>query len=208
MRSATSHTLPEPAPVLGEPSRVAKMLGTPGALLDGHFELLGGLHTEHFFRFSAIARDSAALDQIAAWLAPELRTLDADAILAPTTAGVGLGWTLATALGVPLHLATVGDDGRPSGVLGAPKLAGKRLLLANDIVTTGNGLETLSRIVASQGADPAGACWFLTRSDVDVEAMLGIDCSRVVDWILPAWPREACTLCGAGDTASTAYDLN
>jgi orotate phosphoribosyltransferase len=208
MPTVTEYTLPEPVPVLGDADAVHRLVATPGALVTGHFELLGGLHSAHFFKFSTIARDSAALDTLAGWLVPQVQEFAPDALLAPTTAGVGLGWTLATALGTPLHLAAVGDDGRATGIIGAPDVAGTRILLVNDIVTTGRGLAAMTQIVADQGADAAGACWFLTRSEIDVKSVVGIPCARVVDWNLPAWSADACELCATGGEPVAAYDLN
>ena len=193
----------------GDAQRVAELLELPGALLHGHFQLLAGMHTDKFFRFSTIARDAAALDAITGWLAPDVRPLAIDGVLAPTTAGVGLGWTLATSLGVPLHLATIDDaDGRPAGVLGEPMLDGRRLLLVNDVVTTGHGLHRMSELAAERAAAPAGACWFLTRGDVDLDAVLGIPHFPIASWHLPAWEASNCQACTAGGEPELAFDLN
>jgi orotate phosphoribosyltransferase len=179
-----------------------------GALVDGHFELLEGLHTNQFFRFSTVARDSSALDDIARWVAPDVRPLLVDAVLAPTTAGVGLGWTLATSLGVPLHLATVDDYGRPSGILGEPHLEDHRILLVNDVMTTGRGMQRMARLAEHRGAAAAAAVWFLSRSELDAEALLGVPCFPVAQWHFAAWDVHACDACAAGGEPEFAYDLN
>lgn len=199
---------PNPVVLRGDTERVAELLQVPGALLRGHFKLLAGGHTDCFFRFSSVARDAAALDDIARWLISDVRPLGVDAIVAPTTAGVGLGWTLATSLGVPLHLATVNDDGRPTGILGEPQLNDERVLLVNDVVTTGHGLQAMAALANERGASPVGACWFLSRSRVDVEGLLEIPCLPVARWHLHAWDATQCEACAAGDEPTPAYDLN
>jgi hypothetical protein len=70
---------------------VCRLNHTRGAAR-GHFALLSGLHTDRFLAFSRIADDPAALQTIAGWLAPSIALLLPDALVAPSTAGVGLGW--------------------------------------------------------------------------------------------------------------------
>jgi hypothetical protein len=66
----------------------------------------------------------------------------------------------------------------------------------------------MADLVADRGGEAAAACWFLTRSDVDAEAALGMPCISVVAWHLPAWEAIACAACAAGDQPDFAYDLN
>jgi orotate phosphoribosyltransferase len=197
-----------PVVLRGDAHQVNELLASPGALLRGHFKLLAGMHTDRFFRFSAVARDPTALDAIAQWLDRDVRDLAIDSVLAPTTAGVGLGWTLATSLGVPLHLAAVDHGARPTGILGEPVIEGQRILLVNDVVTTGRGLQTMLRLTEERHAGVAAACWFLTRSDVDGEALLGVPCLPIVRWNLPAWDGSSCEACRTGNEPELAYDLN
>lgn len=201
-------TASSPRPLRGDPNAVSQLLQLPGALLHGHFKLLSGAHTDRFFAFSTVARRDGALDDISGWLAPHVEPLGAQMVIAPTTAGVGLGWTLATHLGIPLHLATLDDEGRATGILGEPDLVGKQVLLVNDVVTTGHGLTALSAAVTDRGGHPCGACWFLTRSPVDVTRMLGVPSFAVAEWDLPAAPAAECPQCADGDVAERALDLN
>ena len=59
-----------------------------------------------------------ALAYIGDLLAAVVSNWQPDAILAPSTAGVSLGVMLGRRLGIRLHLSNVGDDGRPTGILG------------------------------------------------------------------------------------------
>jgi orotate phosphoribosyltransferase len=197
-----------PVALRGESQRVAELLAIPGAVNQGHFELLAGAHTDTFFRFSALARNPAVIDEIVGWLEEDLRSTEADCVLAPTTAGVGLGWTMATLLGVPLHLATVDERSRPVGVLGEPDLDGRRALLVNDVVTTGFGLQSMIDLARERGGEAVGATWFLTRSERDLTDALDLPAFAVAEWHLPAWSAEECELCRRGDEVAFALDLN
>ena len=192
----------------GDPSAIADLLALDGALLDGHFALLSGLHSDRFVAFSRIARQDGALDLVTGWLQPSLAATAPTAVFAPSTAGVGLGWTLARKLGVPLHLAGLDDHGRASSVIGEPDIAGGRLLLVNDVVTTGQGLQALAATVRARAAEVAGAAWFATRADIDVASLLDAPGFAVCDLALPVCRPVDCAHCASDEPLRQALDLN
>ena len=192
----------------GDPWVVADLLDRPGALAHGHFRLLSGLHSGYFLRFSKIADDADAVELIGRWLAPSIAPLAASAVFAPSKAGVALGWVLARELGIPVYLALRNDDGRARGVVGDRNLEGERVVLVTEVVTTGSGLVALRETAAAAGAAVVGACWFLSRRPVDVEALLGAPAFPVATLPLEAWSPERCPLCAAGEPAEDALDLN
>jgi adenine/guanine phosphoribosyltransferase-like PRPP-binding protein len=134
------------------------------------------------------ARDdnSMAAPSVAAWLP--------DSVLAPATAGVALGWTLARRLGLPLVLADVGANGRAVAVHDAENLRDRRVLLVNDVVTTGHGIAALAHVANEARATVAGATWFLSRGDADVSEAIGAPVSCIGDFLLSRWssPRARC----------------
>lgn len=194
-------------PLLGDPAQVLRLLSADGALRDGHFRLLSGLHTDVFVAFSAIAADPVNLDAISSWLGPTVDAWVPDAVLAPSTAGVGLAATLARRISAPLHLAAVGADGRPSALLGSSLPPSARVLVVNDVTTTGTGIRALAGIARSHGADVVGAAWFASRDWADDDP--GFPTAHVVDVNLKAFSKDDCPRCAAGiDTMEDAVDLN
>ncbi|MGN6254720.1 MAG: phosphoribosyltransferase family protein [Solirubrobacterales bacterium] len=192
----------------GDPYALAEWLALPGALRSGHFELLSGLHSDRFLAFSRICEQDRALDLLASWLAPELMPLRPSAVLAPSTAGVGLGRALSRTLGIPLQLASLNTQGRPEAVIGAPALTSKRVLLVNDVLTTGKGLEGLAHLVRESGGEPAAAAWFLSRRAVDIETKLGAPGFCIGEFELPAWDPSDCEACHRGERLELALDIN
>jgi orotate phosphoribosyltransferase len=193
---------------LGDPRLTADMITETHAIEHGHFELLGAAHSDAFLRFSRIAERSQALEQTAAWLLPTVAAWLPEVVVAPSTAGVGLGWTLATRLGLPLSLAVVGADGRASSLHADDSVLGKRALLVNDVVTTGAGMTALASTVRAASGEVAGAAWFLTRTNLDAEASLGVPCAYVADLPLPQWAATACPLCDAALPLTRAIEIN
>lgn len=194
---------------LAAPGDVADYLGREGVFLNGHFQLLSGLHSRSFIALSALARDETALAEIADTLSASTSTWMPDAVVAPSTAGVSLGSALAVRAAAPLYLASLDNASRADGMVGLPDLAGRRVLLVNDVVTTGKGIRLLADVVVEAGAEIAGAAWFVSRASVDVAGVLGTDnlaCLGEVE--LETFPDLDCPLCADGDTPEPAIDLN
>jgi len=192
----------------GDPDAIVELLSLPGVLLTGHFRLLSGLHSDRFIAFSRISSEPGALELITAWMAPSLAPLRPDSVLAPSTAGVGMGWSLAQRLGCPLQLSSLDGEGRPSGLLGEDDIAGQQVLLVNDVVTTGDGLVALAEVVRQREAEVVGAAFFLSRSDVDLYTRVGAPAVSIGDLQLPTWPARECPLCADGLELQEALDLN
>ncbi|MGD0454768.1 MAG: hypothetical protein ABSB69_14340 [Solirubrobacteraceae bacterium] len=193
---------------LGDQWMLAELLARPGVLEHGHFRLLSGAHSEHFLRFSRIAADTQALAGLVAALAPTVAVWQPESVLAPSTAGVSLARELAKQLGLALHLASVDARGRADGLIGEPPAAATRILIVNDVVTTGDGLKALAEVAKAAGADIAGAAWFASRSAVDVGSRLGTPTARLLTVELPSTAPESCARCAAGEPATDGLDLN
>jgi orotate phosphoribosyltransferase len=204
----TTSPIPQLTVWRGDPDLLAELLSVPGALLDGHFRLLSGLHSDRFIAFSRITSLPGAPEQLADWLLPSLAPLRPDAVLAPSTAGVGLGWAISQRLAVPLHLATLDDAGRPESLLGEEDLSGRSVLLVNDVVTTGDGLLALAELVRERGGNACGATWFLSRSESELSERIGAPTVALAGLPLPAWPEGECPLCAEGIAVTEATDLN
>lgn len=192
----------------GDPAVLGGLLGGDGVIRTGHFRLLSGLHTAHFLAFSEIAQEPTNLDLIASWIGPTIESWRPTAVLSPSTAGVGLAATLARRLSAPLHLASTGDDGRPSFVVGDDLSPDGRVLLVNDVTTTGTALRALAALAEQSGARVAGAAWFMSRGPARADLSLGFPSVCVGDVDLPSWAAEVCELCVNDVPSEDARDLN
>lgn len=209
MLPVTAPNVTDVRPRLGDRDDVADYLSRDRVFLDGHFELLSGMHSPNFIAFSALARDEYVLAEIADTLAERTSTWAPDAVVAPSTVGVSLGSALAVRAGAPLYLASLDEESRADGIVGSPDLAGKRVLLVNDVVTTGRGLHQLAEVVATAGAELAGAAWFVSRAQVDLVELLGTEnLACLAELELAAYDGAHCPLCSAGDEPELAIDLN
>lgn len=145
-----------------DPAAVEDAIDRTGTILRGHFALRRELHIDTAVRFRAIGRDPDALTVIATQLAGLARwSWPGVRVLSPESAGFFLGAAIARLHG--LAHAVVETDVRrlPTASLAAGELApGDRVVLVNDVGSTGAGLEPMLELIAQRGAQPIGVLLF------------------------------------------------
>lgn len=149
-------------PDVDDAAAVASAIDRTGAILHGHFALRRELHIDTAVRFRAIGRDADALAVIANQLAALARWSWAGArVLSPESAGFFLGAAIARLHGLP-HAVVQTDVRRlPIASLATGELAaGDRVVLVNDVGSTGAGLEPMLELIAQRGAQPIGVLLF------------------------------------------------
>jgi orotate phosphoribosyltransferase len=171
-----------------------------GALLRGHFLLSSGLHSPGYVQCALLLaeprRARAAGEEIAAALTG--MGVTADSVLSPALGGVVIGHEVAAALGVPFRFAE-----RESAELrlrrGFTLTAGERVVVIEDVVTTGKStLETAAL------AEAAGAVVTAIGSIIDRSGGrhgFRVPYASLVALELPTWRAEDCPLCREGSTA-------
>lgn len=131
-----------------------------GALLDGHFILSSGLRSPQYLQCARVLSDPVRAMRLAAALAEKVRTagVTVDAVIAPAMGGIIIGYELARQLGAASMFVE-----RPQGVFelrrGFTLAAATRVLLCEDVVTTGlSSREAIAAIRAAGGEVIAAAC--------------------------------------------------
>lgn len=176
-------------------SDVLTLFRRSGALLDGHFKLSSGLHSPGYLQCALVLmrpRDAAALG---AALGERIRALGPTLVLSPALGGIVIGQEVARALDLPALFAE-----RADGVLtlrrGFAIAPSDRVLVVEDVVTTGGSTRETMAVARNAGATVVGACAIVDRSggnpglDVPFEALLPMR--------LPTYQPDACPLCQSG----------
>lgn len=162
-----------------------------GALLEGHFRLSSGLHSPGYLQCALVLmrpRDSEALG---AALAERVRALGATHVLSPALGGIVIGHEVARALGVRAVFAE-----RQDGVLvlrrGFALAPADRVVVVEDVVTTGGSTRETMRVAHDHGATVACAAAIVDRHGaVD----LGVPFHALARVTLPAYDPADCPLC-------------
>ena len=177
---------------------VESLFADAGALLDGHFLLKSGRHAGRYLeKFLVLQHPRYGVElcrRFAGALAPYSPTL----VVGPTTGGVLLSFETARQLGGSVRAAfaePVEHGGRAlrRGWTVAPD---ERVVIVDDILTTGASLIETVEAVRAAGVEPLGAAVMVDRSTEVVDAGLPIHSLGRIE--IPSWEPGECELCAAG----------
>ena len=177
---------------------VEALFADAGALLDGHFLLKSGRHAGRYLeKFLVLQHPRHGVElcrRFAEVLAPYAPTL----VVGPTTGGVLLSFETARQLGgsVRAAFAEPADGGGRSLRRGWPVASDERVVLVDDVLTTGASLVETVEAVRAAGVEPVAAAVIVDRSTAPVE--LGFPLHALGRVEIPSWDAGDCELCAAG----------
>ena len=166
-----------------------------GALLEGHFRLSSGLHSPGYLQCALVLQHPREAEALGAALGGIVRSLGAQAVLSPAMGGIVIGQEVGRALGVRAIFAE-----RQEGALtlrrGFTLDPGEKVIVVEDVVTTGGSTRETMAVARDAGAIVVGACAIVDRSggkqglDVQFHALLPMD--------VKTYQPDECPLCKQG----------
>jgi orotate phosphoribosyltransferase len=161
-----------------------------GALLEGHFILSSGLHSGRYLQCARVLMDPRRAERLCRALAGKLRTLypgPIDLVASPAMGGVVVGYEMGRQLGVPaIFFERV--DGKLALRRGFTIDQGARVVMVEDIVTTGlSSRECIAGIAAEGGVTVAAAC-LIDRSGGSAD--LGVPLANLAQLHIPTFPAD------------------
>ncbi len=170
-----------------------------GALLDGHFVLKSGRHAGRYLEKFLVLQHPEIGVELCRRLAEGLRPYEPTMVVGPTTGGVLLSFETARQLGGSVRAAFAEPSAKGGRALrrGWPIAADERVVLVDDILTTGASLAETVDAVRAVGVEPVAAAVIVDRSVTPVRP--GFDLHALARLEIPSWTPEACELCAAGE---------
>jgi len=179
------------------PADVDRVFRESGALREGHFILASGRHASLYLEKFQVLQHPSETERLCSAIAMRAGALGVETVAGPTTGGIILAHEVARQLGARAIYAErrEGASGREfrRGFALAP---GERVLVVDDIMTTGGSLQETIDAVRAAGGTVAGAAVLVDRSggaarlDVPVEALWRLD--------IPSYSATECPLCAKG----------
>lgn len=161
------------------------------ALLEGHFILSSGLHSPVFLQKARVFRYPEKAAALCSALADKLRrggwTKGISQIVSPAVGGIIPGYETARHLGLPA-IYTERVSGNFALRRGFHIGAGEKVLIVEDIVSTGLSIRECIACVRKLGADVVAAACLVDRSAG--EADIGVPLVSLVEYKVPAWPAD------------------
>ncbi|WP_407307517.1 orotate phosphoribosyltransferase [Desulfosporosinus sp. SB140] len=165
------------------------------ALLDGHFLLTSGKHSAQYMQCAQVLQypDRAAI--LAEGLAASFRDLEIQTVIGPAMGGILVAHEVAKALGVRA-LFTERENGIMRLRRGFTLAPGERVLVVEDVITTGGSVREVLAVIQEMGAVPVGVGVLVDRSGGAVK--FGLPQSSVLQLKIQAYEAEECPLCAQG----------
>lgn len=165
---------------------VLDLFRASGALLEGHFRLTSGLHSNGYLQCALVLQHPSHAEQLGAALADKTRALNVGLVVSPALGGLIIGHEVARGLGVRAIFAE-----RQEGMLtlrrGFTIAPGERVLVVEDVLTTGGSTRETIDVVTNAGGLVVGAASIINRGGaVD----LGVPYSALADVTFPTWPAD------------------
>jgi orotate phosphoribosyltransferase len=166
-----------------------------GALLEGHFILSSGLHSTRYLQCALVLQHPAQAAALGAALAAHWRDAQLDLVAAPALGGLIIGYEVARALAVPF-IWTERDAGVMALRRGFTITPGARILVVEDVITTGGSTRETSATLTAAGAEVVGAASIIDRSGG--QADVGVPRVALATLDVPAVAPDVCPQCAQG----------
>lgn len=173
-------------------AEVRRLLINTGAILEGHFLLTSGLHSPLYVEKFQVLQWPEHTAELCAALAERFKSAKIDVVVGPVTGGI----ILAHEVGKNLRtraIFTERENGKMTLRRGFAIKPGERVLVVEDIVTTGGSVLEVIEVIRQQGGVLAGVGLLVDRSngkasfDVQTEALLKLE--------VPTYQPDDCPLC-------------
>lgn len=168
------------------------------ALLEGHFRLTSGLHSPGYLQCALVLQHPAEAEAFGAAIAARVRTLKPQVVLSPALGGIVIGQEVARALGVRAIFAER-QDGTLTLRRGFTIMPGERVLVVEDVVTTGGSTRETIAVARAAGGEVIGAASIIDRSGG--QQALEVPYHALATVALPTYQPDACPLCAEGTPA-------
>jgi orotate phosphoribosyltransferase len=166
-----------------------------GALLEGHFRLSSGLHSTGYLQCALVLQHPEHAELLGRAIAVRTRSLGATAVLSPALGGVIIGHEVGRGLGVRAIFAER-QDGALMLRRGFMLSENDRVLVIEDVVTTGGSTRETMQVAKASGGQVVGAASIVNRSGRRAE--FDVPFASLVDIDLPTYEPNDCPQCAQG----------
>jgi len=172
------------------PEQVLNEFKKAGALLEGHFILSSGLHSDVFLQKALVFQNAKITARLCRALAAKVREevkRPFTAIVSPAVGGIVPGYEMGRQLGLPA-MYVERQDGKFTLRRGFHLAKNQPVLMVEDIVTTGLSSRECLDAIRAAGGKPVAACCLIDRSGG--KAKLGVKFVPLARIKFPVWPAD------------------
>lgn len=165
------------------------------ALLTGHFRLTSGRHSGQYMQCAQVLQYPEYAAKLCADLAEKFAGTKIDLVVGPAMGGIIVAYEVGRALGVKAFFTE-----REQGVMtlrrGFAIEPGQKVLVTEDVVTTGGSVREVMDVVRAQGGEVVGVALLVDRSNGKVD--FGVKTEAIFSMEIESYEPEDCPLCKQG----------
>jgi orotate phosphoribosyltransferase len=166
-----------------------------GALMEGHFKLTSGRHSNRYMQCAQVLQYPHYTEQLAAHIAEKYAGAEIEVVIGPAMGGIIVAYEVARQLKVP-GIFCERENGKMALRRGFKLYPGQKVLVVEDVVTTGGSVVEVMDIVRQAGAEVAGVAVLVDRSGGQVD--FGVRTEAVLSMDIESWETPDCPLCKDG----------
>ena len=169
-----------------------------GALLEGHFVLSSGLHSAVYLQCALVLQHPVVAEEFGRAIADQFRSQQISTVASPAIGGIVIGHEVARALGARF-IWTERQDGAMVLRRGFSVSTGERILVVEDVVTTGGSTRETIAALQANGAEIVGAASIIDRSAGQAE--VGVPRVALATLNVASVEQTFCAACKRGEPA-------
>ena len=175
-------------------ARLREALVERGALLEGHFRLSSGRHSDRFIQKFRILEEPRLVAPVAEAIAARFAAQRPNIVVSAAVGGIILGYEVARALGLRAIFVEK-EGGVPVLRRGFALGPADRALVVEDVVTTGGSVREVLQLIGEHGATCVGVGAIVARSIPD----FGVPFEALLEMPIESFAPDACPLCARGE---------
>lgn len=215
----SAESLPGRPRIISEEARIDQIIKTAGTISSGHFKFASERHSNTYFNKALILGDAATAAEVSGYMARPFQARGIDVVVGPAVGAVILSHQVALHLShmegkmIPGVFAEKREEDKEKGVTKGFSLKrdfrelveGKRVLLVEDVVTTGGSIEHLLEEIKAAGAEPVAITALLKRGSAALlDAIQGVEFRSLKKRPdLLDWEQKDCQPCKDGVPLNT-----
>ena len=179
-----------------EQNQALELYRRTGGFLEGHFRLSSGLHSPGYMQSALVLQNPADAASLGSAIAAAVSHLKPTVVLSPALGGLIIGHEVARALGVRAIFAERAGGTALSLRRGFSLDAADRVLVVEDVFTTGKSTRETMVVARDAGAAVVGAAAIVDRSGGTMD--FGVPSHTLVSLDVPTYDPDRCPLCEKG----------
>ena len=176
--------------------RVLEILKEAGVLLEGHFLLTSGRHSNKYLQCAKIFQNAKYSEELCEDLAKLYKDSGVDVVIGPAIGAILISYEVSRHLGTPNIFAERDGDGAMTLRRSFEITKGQKVLVVEDVVTTGGSVREVIALVKEVGGEVVGVGSIVDRTGGKVD--FGVPYKAVLSVNVESFEPDKCPICANG----------